>query len=167
MAAAVSTATAVEATTAAAVEPASAGAVAAPGITATTVGCPSAVVSATVAIASAAVIATITCATIAPATTTPIATTAVIATAVIASTPATAISIPGTGPDEHSAGKPVWPVVAIRRTPVRRVSIVAVSAYRRSIVSGIIPGADAYPHTDLSLRVRQRNRQNCQQNHIL
>src|ERR1019366_4384566 len=72
--------------------------------------------------------------------------------------------IPRPGADEHSADKPARPVVAVRRTPVRWISVVAVAAYWRS---GNVCRPESDPNTDLGLGVGQRNHQNCQQGHIL
>jgi hypothetical protein len=59
--------------------------------------------------------------------------------------------------DEHAANKPLRPVVAVRRTRVRVITIVAVGTYRRrSIVSRpIVSRANSYAH-EHSLRTRKR-----------
>src|ERR1039457_3648507 len=105
------------------------------------------VVAATVARASATVISRT------------IASAAVIARTapVIAPTPAApaVISpIPGPGAQEHSTDKPVRPVVAVRRTGVWCISVVAVGAYWRS---GDISRSESDPNADLGLGVGQRN----------
>ncbi len=67
---------------------------------------------------------------------------------------------PGSGADEDSAREPVRPIVAVGRTGVRIVSIVAIGAHRRCAIVAR-PKPDSY--ADLSLRVGQRNHQNRQQ----
>ena len=71
---------------------------------------------------------------------------------------------PGTCTDEHSAGKPVRPVVTIGRAGIRVVSIVAVSARGWS---GVVARSPTQPNRDLRLRIGQRHHQNRQQRHIL
>jgi hypothetical protein len=68
--------------------------------------------------------------------------------------------------DEQTTGEPARSVVAVRRTSVRRISVVAVLAYRRS---GIVSRAKSYTHAnpDLGLRIGQWNHQNRQQGHML
>ena len=63
--------------------------------------------------------------------------------------------------DEQTTGEPARSVVAVRRTRVRRISVVAVLAYRRS---GIVSRAKSYAHAnpDLGLRIGQWNHQNRQ-----
>jgi hypothetical protein len=57
--------------------------------------------------------------------------------------------IPRAGADEHAIKKPIWAVVAVRRTSIRIIIVVAVSANRRW---AIIARANAYHH---SLRMRE------------
>src|ERR1035438_5881740 len=68
------------------------------------------------------------------------------------------------GLQEHSTDKPVGSVVAVRRTGVWWISVVAVGAYWRS---GNVSWPESDSNTDLGLGVGQRNHQNCQQGHIL
>src|SRR5450756_2508191 len=122
------------------------------GKTASTVDCG----AATVARASATVISRT------------IASAAVIARTapVIAPTPAAAAvisPIPRPGAQEHSTDKPVRSVVAVRRTGVWWISVVAVGAYWGS---GNVSRPESDPNADLGLGVGQRNHQNCQQGHI-
>src|ERR1022692_4076696 len=123
--------------------------------TASTVGCG----AATVARASASVISrTIASAAVRAPT---IASAAVIVPPPAA--PAIISPIPRPGADEPSADKPVRPVVAVRRTGVRCISVVAVVAYGRS---GNVSRPESDPKTDLGLGVGQWNHQNYQQGHI-
>jgi hypothetical protein len=89
------------------------------------------------------------------------------AAAIIAITPATptasAPAIPWAGANEYATRKPARSVVAVRRAGIRRVIVIAVIAHWRS---AHIAWAHPYSHTDLRLRVRQRQHQNAYQSQI-
>src|ERR1035437_6843164 len=136
-------------------------------ITASTIG--PVVGTATVARASASVISRTIASAAVIAHTAPVIALTIASAAVVA-------PIPRPGADEHSADKPARPAVAVRRTPVRWISVVAVrrtavrwisvvavAAYWRS---GNVSRPESDPNTDLGLGVGQRNHQNCQQGHI-
>jgi hypothetical protein len=54
------------------------------------------------------------------------------ATAKTPASPRATPAPPGAGPDEHSTREPIRPIVAVRRTSVRRIAVVAVVARRRT-----------------------------------
>jgi hypothetical protein len=60
---------------------------------------------------------------------------------------------PWAGADEHAIKKPIWAIVAVRRTSIGVIIVVAVSANRwRAIVIARAADANAYHH---SLRMRE------------
>src|ERR1017187_3201229 len=63
-------------------------------------------------------------------------------------------SIPWPGAQEHSTDKPVRRVVAVWRSSVRWIYVVAIDAYWRS---GDISRSESDPNADLGLGVGQRN----------
>lgn len=71
--------------------------------------------------------------------------------------------IPRSGADKCAIQKPVWPIVSIRRTCVRRIRVIAVVANRRSISW---PYPDSDPNSHLRLRERQRHHQRGQHRYI-
>jgi len=86
------------------------------------------------------------------ASTAPTATVAPAATPVKAvaptAAPTTSPAIPGTGTDEHSTSEPISPIVAVWRTSVGRIAVVAVLAHRRS---AHIARSNPHAHTHLRL----------------
>ena len=80
----------------------------------------------------------------------------------IAAMPAVSvIPVPRTGADEHAACKPVRTVVAVRRTGVRVIRIVAIGADRRTHHDGCRPNSHAY-HNSLRVRGRRRHQESCE-----
>jgi hypothetical protein len=67
--------------------------------------------------------------------------------------------IPRAGADEHAIKKPIWAIVAVRRTSIRVIIVVAVRAYwRRAIV---VTRADANAdHHSLCMRERRAKEAN-------
>jgi hypothetical protein len=55
---------------------------------------------------------------------------------------------PRAGADEHSTREPIRPIVAVRRTSIRRVAVVAIVAHRRTVH---IARSNPHPHTHLRL----------------
>jgi hypothetical protein len=82
------------------------------------------------------------------ASTAPTATVAPAATPVKTVAPTAAPTIPGAGADEHSTREPIRPIVAVRRTSVGRIAVVAVFAHRRS---AHIARSNPHAHTHLRL----------------
>jgi hypothetical protein len=86
------------------------------------------------------------------ASTAPTATVAPAATPVKAvpptAAPTTPPAIPGAGTDEHSTSEPISPIVAVWRTSVGRIAVVAVLAHRRS---AHIARSNPHAHTHLRL----------------
>jgi len=76
-------------------------------------------------------------------------------------TPAEAATEPGSGSDKEPAGKPIRPVVAIRRAVIRVITVVAVGAHRRrpvvTIARTVHRAADSNAD-DNSLRMRRNSR---------
>jgi hypothetical protein len=121
---------------------------------------------------AAACITASACASVATATGVPAsayvsASTYVPATAVVTMTPtaptASAPAIPWASANEYAASKPAGSVEAIRRAGIGIVIVIAVIAHWRS---AHIAWANPYSHTDLRLRVRQRQHQNAYQSQI-
>jgi hypothetical protein len=65
--------------------------------------------------------------------------------------------VPGASADKDPAHEPVRTIVAIGRASIRIVRVIAVSADRRA--SNITAEADPHSDPDLSLRIRERQRQ--------
>jgi hypothetical protein len=82
------------------------------------------------------------------ASTAPTATVAPAATPVKTVAPTAAPTIPGAGADERSTSEPIRPIVAVRRTSVGRIAVVAVLAHR------LTPHiARSNPHANTYLRL--------------
>ena len=72
--------------------------------------------------------------------------------AIAPSTPAPISVIPRPGANEHSTRKPAWPVIAVRRTRVGCIAVIAIRACRRS---GNVSWPDSHTHTNPDLRLRE------------
>jgi hypothetical protein len=151
----VTTASAVETATATSPMVAAASAVeaAAPAVEATACGSVEAIAAVKPVTTKSAAVASPSVACVAiVASTAPTATVAPAATPIktVAPTAAPTMSpaIPGAGADEHSTSEPIRPIVAVRRTSVGRIAVVAVLAHRRF---PHIARSNPHAHTHLRL----------------
>jgi hypothetical protein len=76
------------------------------------------------------------------------------------SPPTASPAVPGPDADKHSACKPIRSVVTVRRARVGIIIVISVVTHRRT--ANVAP-SKSHTHSDLSLRISQRQDQNSNQ----